>query len=301
MDAKIDYLAFTVMIDCRGTGDGGGDPDKAQHALYDFHRAWWDGFAAKQSWEKGSGRGHYGTSRYAADTYTAVRFGGSANHVLVEMPGTACQWARDAGVLDAIVTEAATRLTRLDVAIDIPGGCAPADFVAAGYGERWKAKASIISPEGATEYVGSMKSDRFARVYQYAPPHPRAGVLRIEHVLRSEYAKAAAIRYASSGMIELAAACGASWGWKHTSWQPGELTDGKLKAKRADRHEPGRVRWLYDVVAPALVKADAEGLIDLGDFWQTVAAFKAARQAGGIAPDDGITVALRSSLKAKRR
>lgn len=300
MDAKIDYLSFTVMVDCRGMGEGGGDPDKAQQALFDLHPAWWKGFAAKQYWEKGSGRGHYGTSRYAADTYTAVRFGGSANHVLVEMPGTACQWARDAGVLDAIVAEAAPRLTRLDVAVDIPGGCTPGEFVAGGYGERWKAKASIISPEGSTEYVGSMKSDRFARVYQYAPPHPRAGVLRIEHVLRSEYAKAAATRYTTSGLLDLAAACGASWGWKHASWQPAELTDGKLKAKRSDRHEPGRVRWLYDVVAPALVKADAEGLIDLADFWRTVAAFKAARLGGTTDPGSAIVVQARSLKKRAR-
>jgi hypothetical protein len=297
MDAKVDYISFTCMVDCRGAGEGDADSDAAQRALYTLHPAWWKGFAAHQMWEKGSGRGHYGTSRYNADTFAAVRFGGSANHILVEMPGTACQWARDNGVLYSIIDEAAERLTRIDIAVDIPSGCSPSEFVQAGYGERWKSHATIISPEGATEYVGSMKSDRFARAYMYAPPHPRAGVLRVEHVLRAEYAKAAAARMAGGSVLDLAAACGAAWGWQSPFWKPGDLTDGKLKAKRADRHEPGRVRWLYDVVVPSLVKADAEGLIDLADFWRTVAAFKAARQGGTTDPASAIVVEARSLKK----
>lgn len=297
MDAKIDYISWTVMVDCRGVGDGQADPQAAQVALETLHPEFWRRFAALMNWQPGSGRGHYGASRYDEDTYAAVRFGGSANHILVELPGTACQWLRDHDSLIQIIGEAQERLTRLDIAVDIPTATTPQEFVAAGYGDRWKSHAEIISESGATCYVGSMKSERYARVYKYNAPHPRAGTLRVEHVLRGAYAKAAAATVADYGSVGLAARAGASWGWQHPLWLPGDLTDGKLKAKRADRHEPGRVRWLYDVVAPSLVKADAEGLIDLADFWRTVAAFKAARDGGTVYPGRQIQVSTRSLKK----
>lgn len=297
MDAKIDYLSFTVMINCQGTEQGGADAQAAQQALALLHPNFWNLFASQVYWEPGSGRGHYGASRYNADTYAAVRFGGSANHILVELPGTACQWLKDHDALLPVLADAQERLTRLDIAVDVVTETTPQEFVAAGYGERWKAHASIISAEGSTEYVGSMKSERFARVYKYAPPHPRAGTLRIEHVLRGAYAKAGASDVLAAGVPNTAAECGLSWGWKHAEWQPGTISDCKLRAKRSDRHEPGRVRWLYDVVAPSLVKADAEGLIDLADFWRTVAAFKAARDAGGVSPGRAVQVTARSISK----
>lgn len=272
MDGKIDYLSFTVLQDYREVGQGEALQNAVVQALWAAHPSLAELCQELQGWQAAGSRGHYGEGLFHPQTFISIRYGGHSNHILVEMPGTACQAARDAGLLEQIIQAAAPRLTRLDVAVDIPGGCSPAEFVGAGYNERFKAHASIVSEQGTTEYVGSMKSERFARVYMYAPPHPRAGVLRVEHVLRGDYAKGAAIEAAGGNISRLAALCGNTWGWRHDAWMPPFLTDGKLRASRADRHEPGRVRWLYQVVIPAITKAAAEGLIDLEDFRQRLVA-----------------------------
>jgi len=265
-DAKIDYVSWTLMHDPRERGDEHNMWLSCVQAIWEAFPTWAEWCSSQGGWSSGGARGHYAYSQFNAQFYAAVRFGGSANHLLIEMPGTACQSLRDAGVLHQVIAEAADRLTRLDVAIDIPGGCSPREFVAAGYNARFKSYAEIVSESGVTEYVGSMKSERYARVYQYNPPHPRSGTLRVEHVLRSEYAKAAAAAYTQSGLLELSAMLGNSFAWSSPWWQPDHLSDGKLRAARSDRHEPGRVRWLHQVVAPAIVKAAREGLLDLAEY-----------------------------------
>lgn len=268
MDAKVDYLSWTVMQEPDHDGQGRVVLPSVltileQHAAHFF--AWAEG---RPGWQDGSGRGHYGESLMHPVLFAAVRYGGIANHVLIEMPGTACADARDRGQLADILLDAAARCTRLDVAVDIPGDVSPSDFVAAGYNQRFKAKATLVSDSGVTEYVGSMKSDRFARVYKYAPPHPRAGTMRVEHVFRKEYAKEAVGMLAQQDILFLAAACGNTFGWQHPAWVPALLTNGKVKSSRADKHEPGRLRWLYGVCLPAIAKAHREGLLDAREYVQ---------------------------------
>jgi len=263
MDVKIDYLSATLMHDPR---HGEGEAAQWQSVT----AALWEGFpvlttwlSRQGGWQPGGARGHYAFSQFHPRLYSAIRYGGSANHVLLEMPGTCCQALRDDEALEGVLSELAPRLTRCDVAVDIPNGGSPRDFVLAGYNARFKSYAEIVSEAGETEYVGSMKSERFARVYRYNEPHPRAGVMRVEFVLRSQYAKTLAAEILEHGLLSAADRLGNTWGWQSPTWQPLKLTDGKLRASRADRHEPGRVKWIHEVVVPCLVKAHAEGLIDL--------------------------------------
>lgn len=266
MDAKVDYLSWTIL------GDVPRDPEQGRVAAVALMWQHAEPFAqwaeTLQGWQDGSARGHYSASLFHPGTYTNVRFGGSANHILIEMPGTACQAARDAGVFEAILVTAQPRATRIDIAVDFPNGCSPAEFVGAGYNQRFASHASIISAEGSTEYVGSMKSERYARVYRYNPPHPRAGTLRVEHVLRGDYAKEVTAVLPVQGMPDIVARLGNTFGWLASAWKPDVVTDGKIRSKRADRHEPGRVRWLHKVVFPALVKAHQQGLIDLTEWYE---------------------------------
>lgn len=266
MDAKIDYLSWTTPVNMPRVDTAGEVKAICLDTVARLHPIFTAWCESCLGWQDAGGRGHYSASTYNTRNYTSIRYGGSANHVLCEMPGTACQEARDAGHLSDILEAASARLTRIDIAVDIIDDIDPRRFVLAGYNERFRSYAEIVSAEGSTEYVGSMKSDRFARVYQYAAPHPRAGVMRVEFVLRREYAKAAATLLAGGSTPLLACTLGNTWGWKSAAWRPDEVTDGKLKAQRADRHEPGRLRWLFQVVMPALVKADADGLIDLTEF-----------------------------------
>jgi hypothetical protein len=263
MDAKVDYLSFSIMEDMRGQDDVGVGGTAVRDLLIQRVPLFGKDFINLTQWEIGGARGHYAYSVFSPDSFAAVRWGGSANHVLVEMPGTACQICRDAGFLVGLVSSVADRCTRLDIAVDIPDGGTPEGFISYGYNERFLSHASIISAEGSTEYVGSMKSERYARVYRYNAPHPRAGILRVEHVLRSGYAKSAAEFLAKGGLAQLASMCGNTWGWRSPDWLQDTATEGKLRASRSDRHAPGRVRWIHQVVCPALVKAHKEGLIDL--------------------------------------
>lgn len=282
MDAKIDYLSFTIMTDVRGAGDELQMWLRAVNVVWQRVPAFAEWAEQAQNWEAGGARGHYAFSQFNRQFFTAVRFGGKANHILFELPGTTCQALRDVGLLDQVLREAADRLTRLDLAVDIPGGCSPREFVAAGYNARFKSYTEIVSAEGETEYVGSMKSERYARVYRYNEPHPRAGTLRVEHVFRSDYAKAAGQMIVSDGLLAAADASGNTWGWQAADWQPAGLTDGKVRAHRADRHEPGRVRWLHKVCIPALVKAEREGLIDLDVVIENLLSLRKAQQPPGL-------------------
>lgn len=277
MDAKIDYLSFTLMEDVRPEKGRGDIRDRAVGALLTRFPAFGEWAGYQNGWQPAGARGHYSEGLFNPVVFAAVRYGGKANHILVELPGTACQSLRDAGLLDQVLSETADRLTRLDLAVDIEGGCSPRVFVSAGYNARFKSYAEIVSAEGETEYVGSMKSERYARVYRYNEPHPRAGTLRVEHVFRSDYAKAAGQMIVSDGLLAAAEACGNTWGWQAADWQPVGLTDGKVRARRADRHEPGRVRWLHKVCIPALVKADSEGLIDLDEVVANLLSLRKAR------------------------
>lgn len=266
VDAKIDYFSFTVPFGVGGAGQADVRADVVSQRLWETHPVFASWCEAQKKWQVVGARGHYGEGLFNPKTFTAVRYGGSANHILIEMPGTASAAAREAGVLQDIVAAGADRATRLDIAVDFVDGCSPSEFVAAGYNERFKAHATIVSPEGETEYVGSMKSERYARVYRYAAPHPRSGVLRVEHVLRGDYAKPAARDLGNSSIEALATSCGLSFGWKSSVWDTAQLTSGKLKSSRSDRHEPGKVRWLFNVVLPAIAKAHQEGLIDAESF-----------------------------------
>jgi len=262
MDARIDYYSFTIMTDLR---DGAGQVDPAQvgnlleHSYLPVMRL----MAKVAPWTEGGARGHYRQSSRSNSSYMTIWYGGKANHVLIELPGTSCQAARDHGLLDPIISCTADRCTRIDIAVDIPDACTPAEFVGAGYNQRFQAHASIVSPDGSTEYVGSMKSERFARVYRYAAPHPRAGLLRVEHVFRSDYGKTVARHLGDTVVEQVAAECGNTFGWLSSYWQPEHITDAKIHSLRADRHQPGRVRWLVGVCIPALAKAHKEGLVDV--------------------------------------
>lgn len=283
MDAKVDYLSFTLMTDVSGAGDERAQGYAAVDALFQAFPSFAAYADRLPNWTAGGARGHYGMSLYNPQTYMSIRFGGHANHILVELPGTGCQFARDTGYLDALLSEVRERVTRIDIAVDIPNGCSPHEFVAAGYNARFTGRATITSAEGETEYIGSMKSERFARVYRYSPPHPRSGVLRVEHVLRSQYAKSATSLLASESTPALATRLGNTFGWLSAYWTPETISDGKLKAQRMDRHEPGRLRWLFGVCIPAIIKAERDGLLSVDEIVERIVACKTGAKATAIA------------------
>jgi len=152
------------------------------------------------------------------------------------------------------------KITRLDIACDMPVAFTPKQFVDAGYSAKFASSGHLISETGETCYVGSQKSDRFARVYRYNHPHPRHELLRCEFVFRREQARLVAAEILDKGILATVAAAGLSFAWKHPAWQPDMLTTDKLPSHKVDRHKSGTVRWLITQCFPAIAN-----LHDLGE------------------------------------
>jgi len=178
---------------------------------------------------------------------------------LVEITGQGCEQLHEAGVLRTVVMAYADRITRLDHATDIETDTTPIDFVRE-MRRHPKTSSHIRSESGETMYIGSMKSDRYARVYRYAPPHPRAAWLRCEHVFRKDDAKVAARRWIEQGDGQFAADCGGTFGWEHKDWTPegGE----KISKWKPEKRNASLCRWLSVQVVPALSKGLLSGEID---------------------------------------
>lgn len=213
-------------------------------------------------WEKGSGRAPYKECIRSSKLGLSVYWSPTITHILHEFSGKGCENLRKKGMLLPFVEAFGARLTRLDLATDIETDCAPSTFVQAGVSDRIKARGSFVSQTGYTEYVGSAKSEKFARVYRYAAPHPRADLLRIEHVLRRDYARSIAPYIVQYGVTSAQVTVGETMGWMHPLWKHvGENGIG-WSAPRNDRKTSGTERWLIGQAAPAFRKLAASGAIE---------------------------------------
>jgi len=183
------------------------------------------------------------------------------SHCCVEISGSGCERVIKLGYMERVLHAVHDRCTRIDIACDIETECSPVDFVAEVSHERMRANGTQISETGVTCYVGSQKSDRYARVYRYNAPHPRSHLLRVEHVFRKDYAKAVAKRAINCEMDALASACARAFGWKHTVW--GKIDDDveSISVVSGERSAGKTVFWLVHSVAPAFRKACENGTI----------------------------------------
>lgn len=266
MDAKIDYLSFTLPINASGVGH---TDELYTEINWQFEQRGLFGLQGLLSVDRpleNRPRGRYGTGlRWEAKNIN-LWWGGTANHVLCEISGVGCQLLRDEDAMLVSVSNVADRATRLDIAVDLPDAGNPRDFVAAKAQNRFPITQQHDTDTGWTQYAGSVKSDRYARVYLYAPPHPRAGILRVEHVLRAKFAKQASVQLTADGLPKLITVLGNTFGWEHPRWQPSIVTDGKLRVQRHDKSDAGSLRWLIKSVAPALARMHKSGLINLDNF-----------------------------------
>lgn len=151
-----------------------------------------------------------------------VLFYGGEHGMTLELTGKACEELHNAGRLVAIVQTMAIvgRVSRLDIAVDMECDVDPRDFVAQRSNKRQKSEETAISSTGITCYIGSRKSDRYARVYRYAEPHDRSHLLRCEMVFRGEQAVLAAEEWLAVGDEEFAARAGNVYGWEHEVFTP---------------------------------------------------------------------------------
>jgi len=163
--------------------------------------------------------------------------------------------------MDAVLARVSDRVTRIDIACDVETQTTPPQFIEAMVGKRMQSSGYQKSNRGETCYVGSQKSDRYARVYRYAPPHPRSNLLRIEHVFRKEYAKSVAAQAGSNGLASIASGCKKAFGWGHSDFNVGAAAPAKLSKIGHEKNMGGTVAWLVTSAAPAFKRLVADGTI----------------------------------------
>jgi len=266
MRTHIDWLTFTLAPVWVSDIPAGGFDEAYLNALA-------DGFinvfaqevietAFAGNWEKRQkSRAPYSDSWQLGEAGITVFASAALPHFTVEISGHGCEALIKQGTLNNVLTAVVGRITRLDVACDIETAVRPAEFVSALSHKRMSARGSQVSITGETEYVGSQKSERYARVYRYNPPHPRSHLLRVEHVFRKEYAKVVAQAIVNDGLENVAAAAGRAFGWQHETWRPDGTFDLDISVQQANRAGNNTLHWLIRSAAPAFKNLCAQGVV----------------------------------------
>ena len=259
----IDWLSFTMEIPEIGSG-------KAwiiQKFLYQemtlaLGEIWSHISPDVLSWELSSGRPPYSAS-YRTDKGITLFWNVRLGHCLMEITGQGCEYLRGVKMLNPLIQRMKSRLTRIDLAVDMLTESTPDKFLEQSQSARFKSRASMLSDTGHTEYVGSRNSERYCRVYRYAHPHPRANLLRSEFVFRKQNAKIFAQNAVECGfdLTALALGAGQIYGFEHEDWN---LSGDEiaLASWTPERAQGKTVRWLISQVAPAFKKLVIEGVID---------------------------------------
>jgi len=182
-------------------------------------------------------------------------------HACVEISGAGCERLIESGQISSVLGCCKERVTRIDIACDIETEIRPTEFVARLSHERMRTSGQVISDTGETCYVGSQKSERYARVYRYNAPHPRSHLLRVEHVFRKDYAKKVAAQCVDASMENIAAGAGLSFGWTHSIWQPDSVESADISVVFERGNTGKTVYWLINSCASAFKRLCADGTI----------------------------------------
>lgn len=183
------------------------------------------------------------------------------NHATIEISGAGCERLIEMGAIETVLEKCAQRITRIDIACDIETKTMPMDFVAKRDHERMRSNGMMNSDTGETCYIGSKQSERFARVYRYFPPHPRAHLLRVEMVFRREHAKKIATSIVANSIRDVVSSAGEAFGWSHEDWVVSSDHEVDLSITSPERNAGKTVSWLVRSVAPAIQRLIADGTI----------------------------------------
>ncbi len=267
MRTHVDWLTFTMAPEY-GTYDNSNMTTGEDYATA-IEQAWLATFDADclgrafgGEWEKlEKSRAPYSDAWASRDNGITLFAGISLNHCCVEISGQGCEILIQKGLLERVLLAVQERITRIDIASDIETSISPLTFVGSLKHDRMRSSGHQLSASGETCYVGSRKSERYARVYRYFEPHPRSAYLRVEHVFRGDYARNVGGAILHTGVDNVASAAGEAFGWAHDTWQPNATTQVDLSIVKAERTTGSTVYWLMKQVAPAFKRLCAEGVI----------------------------------------
>lgn len=213
----------------------------------------------KQGFTDGKGRAPFNRSIHCDEGGFTYFYSDRLNYSLLEITGHGCNRLREFKALKSMVNDWTDRLTRIDIACDFKTDVKPEDFAEKRDKNRFNSVAFMKSGTGETCYVGSRKSDRYARVYKYNPPHPRAGLLRCEMVCKDERAKSTGAALCRDGLSSVVAALGEVFVWQHPLWVLDDETEVSDLSVPSDTHMGGTEKWLVTSVMSAIEKLKAKG------------------------------------------
>jgi len=205
-------------------------------------------------------RAPYSYARRSVDCTRTLYVHPLSAHFTFEASGQHC--GRIQHLIPMLLRDFAPFLSRLDIAVDMETSVKPLEFDSQTNPKRVNTRSRLTSSTGETVYVGSRSSERFARIYRYNPPHPRAHLLRVEFQLKGDYAKGAGEAVADGVALNgLAAELGANFGFEHPVWKP-DAAPVKLKVP-SHAQSGNTVRWLTTQIAPLLRRLEREGKLDV--------------------------------------
>lgn len=265
MRTHVDWITFTISMVYKSTEEDD-YANAIQNGLMDLFPADLVKAVFGGAWthEKRS-RAPYKDTWMDADAGISVYASPNLTHASVEITGSGCEQLLAMGTLAPILERCYERVTRIDIATDIETSTTPTEFCFFTSHDRMRATGFQKSKTGETHYVGSKKSDRYARVYRYFEPHPRSHLLRIEHVFRKDYAKAVAKSLLGAQLEDVAAAAGRAFGWSHADWQVSATQDVDISITAPERGQSATVSWLLRSVAPCIKRLIADGTIKDAD------------------------------------
>jgi hypothetical protein len=260
MDVHIDWLSISINTNRLFSRDFDisgyilSVPEKTREAKL----AKWL-LAQRKGMSEGKGRAPFSKSYHHEQNGWTYFYSDTHPYCLLEITGRGCAKAAEKGDLMGMMKDWHDRITRIDIACDFATDVTPIEFARMRDTKRFSSGSEMTSDTGDTCYVGSRKSDRYARVYKYKKPHPRAGLLRTEMVCKGDKAQAAASGIVSDGLLSVTRALGEVFVWTHPLWTFDNETQASDISIPSDTHQGNTERWLLTQVTAAIEKLYKKG------------------------------------------
>ena len=263
----IDWLSFSIEAKTKDMRSSG---EQLKIIDQELRKCLGDELLGVLSWntaEYGKGRPPHPYSLRVKRTGFTVFVAPQHDRIMCELSGVTCRILDEHDLILSMLERTHGYMSRLDLAVDILTAVEPSKFVEDGYNGRFTSAGSYNSPSGKTEYVGSRKSDRYARVYRYNKPHDRGKFLRVEMVMKRKYAKLYAQRLIQEGMKSAIFHAGEEFGWQSILWDVPSAQASELKLGRRARTHDKTLRWLEEAVVPAFLRLVRSGGLDEWEDW----------------------------------
>lgn len=263
----IDWLSFSIEAKTKDVRNSGAQLKVIHNALLLCLGEELLGALGWSEAEYGKGRAPHPYSLRVKGTGFTVFVAPQHDRILCELSGTTCRKLDEHRLMASILERTHRFMSRLDLAVDILTAADPDEFVADGYNGRFTSAGSYNSPSGKTEYIGSRKSDRYARVYRYNKPHDREQFLRVEMVMKRSYAKLYAQRLIQDGLKSAIFHAGVDFGWQSLLWDVPNAQASEVTLGRRARSDDKTLRWLEEAVVPAFLRLVRSGGLDEWEEW----------------------------------